>query len=57
MMAESYKSNPKPCDTMNVIGIPNKGEIAEISKEKNLRMLVHFPVTYTEIEQEKVRDF
>ena len=57
MMKESYKSNPKPCDTMNMIGIPNMGEMVKISEDKKLRMLVYFPVTYTEIEKGKVRDF
>ena len=52
-MGESYQANPEPCTTMKVVGVPD-GQYNEKLGDKDLRLVLFFPVEFTEIKHEKV---
>ena len=53
LMRESYQANPEPCTTMKVVVVPDI-QYNEKLGDQDLRLVLFFPVEFTEIKQEKV---
>ena len=52
-MRESYQANPEPCTTMKVVVVPDT-QYNEKVGDQDLRLVLFFPVEFTEIKHEKV---
>ena len=52
-MLESYQANPEPCTTMKVVVVPDT-QYNEKVGDQDLRLVLFFPVEFTEIKHEKV---
>ena len=52
-MRESYQANQEPCTTMKVVVVPDS-QYNEKVEDQELRLVIFFPVEFTEIKHEKV---